>query len=139
MSDPARFPLTGENAAAAVRAVVLLVPAGTVLSYGDVAELADLSTARLAARIMARGLAGDDVAWWRIVRADGSLPDHLQIAAREHYLAEGTPLRDTDSHLVQVDMLRARWDGQEPAGPETSKKGPSGENVRPVRRSNAST
>ncbi|MEX3509681.1 MGMT family protein [Kocuria carniphila] len=104
------YPLTGDAAARAVRNVVLLVPPGSVLSYGDVAELAGLSSARLAARIMARGLAGDDVAWWRIVRADGSLPDHLQIAAREHYVNEGTPLKDTDAHLVQVAMSAARWD-----------------------------
>lgn len=103
-------PLTGDAAARAVRSVVLSVPPGAVLSYGDVAELAELSSPRFAARIMSRGLAGDDVAWWRIVRADGSLPDHLQIAAREHYLAEGTPLKDTDAHLVQVAMRAARWD-----------------------------
>ncbi len=109
MHEPAA-PLTGDHAARAVRAVVLAVPPGAVLSYGDVAELAGLSSPRLAARIMSRGLAGDDVAWWRIVRADGSLPDHLQIAAREHYLAEGTPLKDTDAHLVQVNMRSARWD-----------------------------
>lgn len=100
---------TGDAAVRAVRSVVLAVPAGTVLSYGDVAELAGLGSPRLAARIMSRGLAGDDVAWWRIVRADGSLPDHLQIAARERYREEGTALKVTDRHLVQVDMRSARW------------------------------
>ena len=44
-----------------------------MLSYGDVAELAWLSTPRLAARIMALGMAGADVPWWRVVRADGTL------------------------------------------------------------------
>lgn len=103
-------PRTGQDAVRAVRSVVLAVPPGAVLSYGDVAELARLRSPRLAARIMSCGLAGDDVAWWRIVRADGSLPDHLQIAAREHYLDEGTVLKATDAHLVQVDMRAARWD-----------------------------
>lgn len=102
--------LTGPEAARAVRSVVLAVPPGRVLSYGDVAELARLRSPRLAARIMSRGLAGDDVAWWRIVRADGSLPDHLQIAARERYAEEGTALKATNAHLVQVDMRSARWD-----------------------------
>ena len=92
----------------AVRAVVLAIPAGRVLSYGDVAELAWLASPRASARILSRGLVGD-VAWWRVVRADGSLPDHLQLSARERYAAEGTPLKDTDRHLVQVEMTAARW------------------------------
>jgi len=71
-----------------------------------------LSTPRLAARIMAMGLAGTDIPWWRVVRADGTLPDHLQITAREHYEREGTPLRETDAHWVRVDMRTGRWDGR---------------------------
>lgn len=102
-------PLTGVAAARAVRDVVLAIPAGRVLSYGDVAELAWLGSPRASARIMSLGLAGD-VAWWRVVRADGSLPDHLQLSARERYAIEGTPLKDTERHLVQVDMGAARWD-----------------------------
>lgn len=109
MRDPAAS-LSGDDAVRAVRRVVLAIPPGTVLSYGDLAELAGLSSPRLAARILARGLPGDDIAWWRIVRADGSLPDHLQIAAREHYLAEKTPLKNSEAHLVQVAMRTARWD-----------------------------
>ena len=75
----------GEAAVEAVRSVVLGIPSGTVLSYGDVAELAQLGSPRLAARIMSLGQAGEDVPWWRVVRADGTLPDRLQIAAREAY------------------------------------------------------
>lgn len=101
-------PLTGAVAVRAVRGVVLAIPAGHVLSYGDVAELAWLGSPRASARILSRGLAGD-VAWWRVVRADGSLPDHLQLSARERYAAEGTALKDTNRHLVQVDMTTARW------------------------------
>ena len=100
-------PRTGAAAVRAVREVVLAIPAGRVLSYGDIAELAGLASPRASARILSRGLAGD-VAWWRVVRADGSLPDHLQLAARDRYAVEGTPLRDTDRHLVRVDMAAAR-------------------------------
>ena len=105
---------TGADAAAAVRGVVLNIPRARVLSYGDVAELAELATPRLAARIMALGQAGADIAWWRVVRADGTLPDRLQVGAREHYEREGTPLRETTAHWVQVDVRRARWDGPVP-------------------------
>ena len=105
-------PRTGTDAVEAVRDVVVTIPPGAVLSYGDVAELAWLSIPRLAARIMALGLAGTDVPWWRVIRADGTLPDHLQITAREHYEREGTPLQDTDSHWVRVDMRAARWNGR---------------------------
>ena len=108
MHEPAT-PLPGDDAARAVRRVVLAMPPGTVLSYGDLAELAGLSSPRLAARILSRGLAGDDVAWWRIVRADGSLPDHLQIAAREHYLAE--VIEQVNTQLKQV-KLRAVVSGR---------------------------
>ncbi|KHE74325.1 hypothetical protein AS25_08130 [Kocuria marina] len=114
MSDTPDGPRTGTDAVEAVRGVVVAIPPGAVLSYGDVAELAWLSTPRLAARIMALGMAGADVPWWRVVRADGTLPDHLQITAREHYEREGTPLRETDAHWVRVDMRAARWDGRVP-------------------------
>ncbi|RKQ37231.1 hypothetical protein C1C97_005775 [Kocuria tytonis] len=102
---------SGAAAIEAVRGVVLRIPAGTVLSYGDVADLARLGTPRLAARIMALGQVSTEAPWWRVVRADGTLPDRLQIGAREQYEREGTPLRTTDAHWVQVDMRRARWDG----------------------------
>ncbi|WP_240625055.1 MGMT family protein [Kocuria tytonicola] len=109
-----RHALTGHDAAGAVRGVVLGIPRARVLSYGDVAELAGLATPRLAARIMALGQAGEDAPWWRVVRADGTLPDRLQITAREHYEREGTPLRETSAHWVQVDMPRARWNAPAP-------------------------
>ncbi|CAL8899521.1 MGMT family protein [Kocuria varians] len=130
-------PLRGDEAVAAVRAVVVGIPPGAVLSYGDVAELAGLGTPRLAARIMASGKLGRGTPWWRVVRADGTLPDHLQITARERYEREGTPLRDTRAHWAQVDVRRARWAEpvQYSGGPATSKNEPRGSNARPVRRS----
>ncbi|MDO4918261.1 MGMT family protein [Kocuria sp.] len=107
-------PPTGAAAVRAVREVVTRIPPGTVLSYGDVAELALLATPRVPARILALGQVGPDAPWWRVVRADGTLPDHLQMSAREHYEREATPLRDTAAHWAQVDMARARWDGRHP-------------------------
>ena len=43
--------------------------------------------------------------WWRVVRADGSLPPSHEGEARECYLEEGTPLRRSGN----VDIERAFW------------------------------
>ena len=43
--------------------------------------------------------------WWRVVRADGSLPPSHDDEARAHYLDEGTPLRPSG----RVDLARAAW------------------------------
>jgi alkylated DNA nucleotide flippase Atl1 len=45
------------------------------------------------------------VPWWRVVRADGSLPPSHEDEARQRYLEEGTPLRRSGS----VDIVRAFW------------------------------
>jgi alkylated DNA nucleotide flippase Atl1 len=51
--------------------VVDSIPAGRVLSYGDVAEYLGEGGPRQVGRVMA--LWGGGVAWWRVVHADGSL------------------------------------------------------------------
>jgi alkylated DNA nucleotide flippase Atl1 len=48
---------------------------------------------------------GAAVAWWRVVRADGSLPPSHDDEARQAYLEEGTPLRTSGA----VDLGRAFW------------------------------
>jgi alkylated DNA nucleotide flippase Atl1 len=48
---------------------------------------------------------GGAVAWWRVVRADGTLPPSHGEEARQAYLEEGTPLRPGGS----VDLARAFW------------------------------
>ena len=47
---------------------------------------------------------GGSVPWWRVVRADGSLPPSHDEEARAHYLEEGTPLRGlrADGHGAGV-------------------------------------
>ncbi len=49
---------------------------------------------------------GASVAWWRVVRADGSLPPSHGDEARQAYLEEGTPLRPSGS----VDLTHAFWE-----------------------------
>ena len=80
------------------------VPPGRVTTYGAVAAVAG-GGPRQVGSVMARY--GGPVPWWRVVRADGTLPPSHGERARTAYLAEGTPLRDGSGVL---DMTRAFWD-----------------------------
>jgi alkylated DNA nucleotide flippase Atl1 len=87
----------------AVLVVVEQVPPGHVTSYGAVADRVGTGGPRRVGRVMS--LFGGSVPWWRVVRADGSLPPSHDDEARAHYLDEGTPLRPSG----RVDMPRAFW------------------------------
>lgn len=87
-----------------MRAVVAAIPSGRVLSYGDVAELAGLRTARLVGRILAED--GADLPWHRVLRANGTVAEHLRANQLELLRSEGVP---TDR--ARVDMRRFRWGG----------------------------
>jgi alkylated DNA nucleotide flippase Atl1 len=52
---------------------------------------------------------GGPVPWWRVVRADGSLPPSHEVDARPYYLDEGTPLRPAAKNGFRVDIKRAFW------------------------------
>lgn len=72
------------------------IPPGFVRAYGDL----DPGAPRFAGQVLSR--AGDpDLPWWRVVRADGSLPK----ADRQRALLEdeGVPFRGR-----RVDMRAAR-------------------------------
>ncbi len=113
------------------------IPAGRVMTYGDVAEYlaGEESEAipsgvvvgrraggpRQVGRVMA--LYGGSVPWWRVVRADGALLPGHELRALGHYRDEGTPLRPVRGrgpargsaaaeHLPRIDLPRARWDGR---------------------------
>jgi alkylated DNA nucleotide flippase Atl1 len=74
----------------AVLAVVELVPAGTALAYGDVAELLGSGGPRQIGRVMSHY--GGSVPWWRILKSSGHGPDGHEAEALRRYLLEGTPL-----------------------------------------------
>lgn len=80
------------------------IPPGKVLSYGIIAEILEEGGPRQVGRVMA--LEGGAVAWWRVVRADGSLPPSHGVGAQEHYAIEDTPMRNNGA---AVDMERALW------------------------------
>ena len=132
--EPAELPPFAER----VLELTEHIPAGQVLTYGDVAEY--LATEgeseaipsgvvagrrgggpRQVGRVMA--LYGAAVPWWRVVRADGALLPGHELRALEQYRAEGTPLRSVRGRgpargsaaaedLPRVDLARARWDGR---------------------------
>ena len=74
-----------------VLCAVECVPAGRVVSYGDIAELVGTSARRVGA-IMASAEPG--VPWWRVVNASGRLPGHLVAEASRRWADEGTPAVD---------------------------------------------
>ncbi|MBP1327180.1 alkylated DNA nucleotide flippase Atl1 [Leucobacter exalbidus] len=75
----------------AVLDVARRIPAGRVMTYGDVGLAVGSSAPRAVGRVLA--LFGHAVPWWRVVPASGLPPQgHAQLAL-PHYLDEGTPLR----------------------------------------------
>lgn len=95
---PVRHP---EEYVEAVLACVESVPRGRVTTYGAVADAVGRFGPRRVGNVMAEH--GAAVPWWRVVRADGSLPPSHQGEARQAYLEEGTPLRPSGN----VDIVAA--------------------------------
>jgi len=87
----------------AVLSLVEQVPAGMVTTYGALAAVVG-SGPRLVGNVLARH--GGPVPWWRVVRADGTLPPSHQGEARHRYREEGTPLRRDG---VRVDLRVCLW------------------------------
>ncbi|WP_342662601.1 MGMT family protein [Nocardioides halotolerans] len=90
-----------------VLSVVEEIPRGRVTSYGAIAGVVGGGPRQVGA-VMSRH--GGPVPWWRVVRADGSLPPSHEENARPHYLDEGTPLRPSGA----VDMAAAFWEPEPP-------------------------
>jgi alkylated DNA nucleotide flippase Atl1 len=88
--------------------VVDAIPAGQVMSYGDIAEYLGAGGPRQVGRVLSRY--GGGAPWWRVIHADGTPAEGHEAAALKHYLAEGTPLRSARPP-VRVDMRQARWRG----------------------------
>lgn len=87
----------------AVLTIVEQVPRGRVTTYGAIADAVGRFGPRRVGNVMAGH--GGGVPWWRVVRADGSLPPSHADEARQAYLEEGTPLRPSGS----VDIRAAFW------------------------------
>ncbi|MGH3288024.1 MAG: MGMT family protein [Streptosporangiaceae bacterium] len=108
MTDPSETPPL-DDFASRVLDVVDSIPAGRVMSYGDIAEYLSAGLGpRQVGRVMS--VYGGAVAWWRVIHSDGTPAPGHDSRALQHYLAEGTPLRSARPP-VRVDMRRARWPG----------------------------
>ncbi|WP_461187217.1 MGMT family protein [Arthrobacter sp. Z4-13] len=98
----------------AVLAIVRLVPAGSAVSYGDVAELLGSGGPRQVGSVMSHY--GSGVPWWRILKASGQAPEGHEAEALHQYLREGTVLAGayeanlrTGEGSWRVDLSAARW------------------------------
>lgn len=92
------------------------VPAGKVLSYGQLAELAGLGrAARWVGRSLSQLPAGSSLPWHRIIAASGrlSLPAHSPSGEeqRARLREEGVPV-----HNDRVDIRRYGWRPMEHSG-----------------------
>jgi methylated-DNA-protein-cysteine methyltransferase-like protein len=87
-----------------VLACVDAIPPGRVMTYGDVAEFVGLRSARTVGRVLAGD--GGSVPWHRVLRADGTLAEHLYTEQRQRLLAEGVRFVGD-----RVELARFRWDG----------------------------
>lgn len=91
----------------------MLIPSGQATSYGGLAAALGAGGPRQAGRALSR--APEGTPWWRVVRADGSLPPSLSSRAAAHWHAEGTPQRTPgpgvpdDGPLLCLDLASARW------------------------------
>jgi alkylated DNA nucleotide flippase Atl1 len=81
-----------------ILAAVRRIPVGHVSTYGDVSPGAPRQAGKVLATVLA-----EDLPWWRVVRADGSLTQGSR--QREKLLEEDVPFR---SGQERVDMRAAR-------------------------------
>jgi methylated-DNA-protein-cysteine methyltransferase-like protein len=86
----------------AVLDMVDTIPPGWVMSYGDIARSVGMSSPRQVGQVLARY--GHEVAWHRVVMADGSPAPHHAREQLAQLRADGTPLVGS-----RVDMAKARW------------------------------
>jgi methylated-DNA-protein-cysteine methyltransferase related protein len=100
-------PTTADNGpsfSSRVLACVAAIPPGRVMSYGGVGRWAGSGAARAVGQVLARS--GDEVPWHRVVRADGTLADHLRARQYRLLLGEGIPM---DGQRVVMEW--AEWEG----------------------------
>jgi alkylated DNA nucleotide flippase Atl1 len=108
---PSDGPAASDRYVETVLSLVEQIPAGRASTYGTIAEVVGRGGPRGVGRVMATF--GGGVPWWRVVRADGSLPESHQREALARYREEETPLCGSlgDAASLRIDLTKAIWDG----------------------------
>lgn len=88
-----------------VRAVVVGLEPGEVVSYGEVAREAGVPGAARAVGNVLRG--GEGMPWWRVVAASGRLVPGMEVEQAQRLAAEGVALAKGADGLPRV-ARRAR-------------------------------
>lgn len=83
-----------------VRSLVASIPAGRVATYGDIADAAGLSSARIVGWIMRTDSA--DLPWHRVIGASGRPAPHIRTRQLELLRAEGVLAVDGQIALRDV-------------------------------------
>lgn len=100
-----RVPAALSDFARRVLDAVDRIPAGSVLTYGDVADYVGIRAPRAVGGVLARY--GSEVPWHRVVYGDGRLPPGHEAEAARRLRAEGVAVRGG-----RVDLPGGRWDGR---------------------------
>jgi alkylated DNA nucleotide flippase Atl1 len=83
-----------------VRVLVASIPAGRVATYGDIADAAGLSSARIVGWIMRTD--SSDLPWHRVLGASGRPAAHIATRQLELLRAEGVLAIDGRVRLAEV-------------------------------------
>lgn len=94
-----------------VYAIVRVIPAGKVATYGQVASIVGNCTARMVGYALAALPAGYDVPWHRVINAQGKVSprDHSESTALQRQLLEDEGIRFNAAG--KVDFRQVRWKG----------------------------
>ena len=85
--------------------VIERIPAGRVMTYGDVAEMLGRGSARTVGTVLSKH--GREVPWQRVVQASGRPAEPHVEQALALLRAEGCPVRGS-----AVVLAECRWDGR---------------------------
>ena len=104
-----------EEQVEAVRTLVASIPPGQVATYGDIADAAGLSSARIVGWIMRTD--SSDLPWHRVITASGKPAPHLATRQLELLRAEGVLANDGRVPLRDVRHQFPREQTQKPPKP----------------------
>ena len=98
-----------EHTETRLREVIEAIPPGDVRSYGEVAALAGVPSARLVGRFLAES---HGLPWHRVVHADGTFAPHLAMRQARLLQAEGVRVEQGRIVTGQRRVHRRRTTGQ---------------------------